>query len=117
MARIHVQPLLGLNGSPAWVCPACAIGAALAARNVHLCPTGDAGLAMMLGEPGVLSRCDMPVTVIVLNDGAIDLIRSHQSAGKPVFATEFTPPVFKRAARAFGLPAQRASDEAQLTWR
>jgi len=93
-----------------------AIGAALAAPGTHaLCLTGDAGLAMTLGELGVLSRCDMPVTVIVLNDGAIDLIRSHQKrAGKPVFATEFTPPVFKQAARAFGLPAQRVSDEAQL---
>ncbi len=93
-----------------------AIGAALAAPGTHaLCLTGDAGLAMTLGELGVLSRCDAPVTVVVLNDGAIDLIRSHQKrAGKPVFATEFAPLDFTQAAQAFALPAQRVSDEAQL---
>lgn len=93
-----------------------AIGAALAAPGTHaLCLTGDAGLAMTLGELGVLSRCDLPVTVIVLNDGAIDLIRSHQRrVGKPVYATEFAPPDFTHIAKAFGLPAQRVSDEAQL---
>ncbi len=76
--------------------PCAAIGAALAAPGTHaLCLTGDAGLAMTLGELGVLSRCDLPVTVIVLNDGAIDLIRSHQRrSGKPVYATEFAPPDF-----------------------
>jgi len=93
-----------------------AIGAALAAPGTPaFCLTGDAGLAMNMGELATLARCGVSVTVVVLNDGAIDLIRSHQrQAGKPVFGTEFSPIHLAQAARAFGLSAHRVMDETQL---
>jgi len=93
-----------------------AIGAALAGPGTPaIALTGDGGLAMNLGELAVLARCSAPVTAVVLNDGALDLIRSHQRrAGKAVFGTEFRPPDFCAVARAFGLAAYRAENEVQL---
>jgi acetolactate synthase-1/2/3 large subunit len=90
-----------------------AIGAAMAAPGSQvLCLTGDAGLGMNMGELGALSERNLPVVVIVLNDGAIDLIRSHQRrAGKPVFATEFGPPDHAQIGAAFGLAARRVDNE------
>ncbi len=91
-----------------------AIGAIEASpESQALCLTGDAGLAMNIGELGVMTDRSLPVVVILLNDGAIDLIRSHQRrAGKQVFGTEFTPPNYCDAATAFGLRACRVeSDE------
>ncbi|HXF61755.1 MAG TPA: thiamine pyrophosphate-dependent enzyme, partial [Caldilineaceae bacterium] len=85
-----------------------AMGAALALNQPAVCLTGDAGLAMVLGELGVLARLGLPVAVVVLNDGAIDLIRSQQvRAGKPVYGTEFPPHHFAQIAAAYGLPGQR----------
>ncbi|RME51819.1 MAG: thiamine pyrophosphate-binding protein [Caldilineae bacterium] len=91
-----------------------AMGAALARPDERTaCLIGDGGLAMCLGELGVLARLGLPVTVVVLVDGAIDLIRSAQRrAGKPVYGTEFPPPDFCQIAQAHGIPAQRVTSEA-----
>jgi len=93
-----------------------AIGSSLAlggAPTVAL--TGDAGMAMVLGELGVLAELQLPVIVVVLNDGAIDLIRSHQvRSGKPVYGTEFTSPNFSQIATAYGLASSRVDGQAGL---
>jgi acetolactate synthase-1/2/3 large subunit len=93
-----------------------AMGAALALPGQPVvCLTGDAGLAMVLGELAVLARLRLPVVVIVLNDGAIDLIRAQQvRAGKPVYGTEFPAHHFAQVAIAYGLPGQRVSHVAGL---
>ena len=86
-----------------------AIGAASASAEAPvLCLTGDAGLSMNMGELGVLAETELPVVVVVFNDGAIDLIRSHQQrAGKPVFGTEFRPAHYDQIGAAYGLTAHR----------
>lgn len=91
-----------------------AMGASLALDGAPtLCLIGDGGLAMCLGELGVLARLGLPVTVVVLVDGAIDLIRSAQIRNRrPVLGTEFPPPDFSRIAAAYGIHAARVSDEA-----
>lgn len=93
-----------------------AIGAALAlADTPTVCITGDAGMAMAMGELGVLAELQLPVTVVVLNDGAIDLIRAHQRrSGKPVYGTEFTSPNFSQIATAYGLDNSRVDNENAL---
>lgn len=93
-----------------------AIGAVEAEPDAQvICLTGDAGLAMNMGELGVLSERHLPVVVILLNDGAIDLIRSHQrSAGKPIFGTEFSPPHYARIAEAFGIDARRVGSDSEF---
>src|SRR5690606_31540327 len=64
-----------------------AIGAHLATPDLPVvCLTGDAGMSMVVGELGLVARRQTPILIIVLNDGAIDLIRSQQvRAGKPVY--------------------------------
>lgn len=93
-----------------------ALGAALALPGeAGVCITGDAGFAMAMGELGVLARLQLPVLILVFNDGAIDLIRAQQvRAGKPVYGTEFPPPRFDQIAAAYGITARRIADEAAL---
>lgn len=93
-----------------------AIGAALALPNrPTVCLSGDAGFAMVMGELGVLARLQLPVIVLVLNDGAIDLIRSQQlRARKPVYGTEFPAPRFDQIAAAYGLSSRRITTRAAL---
>jgi acetolactate synthase I/II/III large subunit len=89
-----------------------AIAASLAMDNAPtLCLIGDGGLAMCMGELGVLSRLNLPVTVVVMVDGAIDLIRSAQLRNRrTVHGTEFPPPDFSAIAAAYGIHAQRVGD-------
>ena len=75
--------------------------------------TGDAGLAMVVGEFGLLGQLGTPLLVAVFNDGALDLIRSKQiRAGKHVYGTEFVNPDFLQIAAAYQIDAYRVSDEA-----
>jgi thiamine pyrophosphate-dependent acetolactate synthase large subunit-like protein len=95
------------------------VPAAIAASRVHperpvICLVGDAGLLMAMGELGLLARLGSRVLVVVMNDSALDLIRSQQwKAGKPAYGTEFKNPDFARIAEAFGIPGFRVSDEEQ----
>ena len=93
-----------------------AIGASLALDGAPtVCLTGDAGMAMVMGELGVLAQLGLPVLVIVLNDSAIDLIRSHQvRAGKPVYGTEFTSPNFSQIGAAYGIESTRVTSDERL---
>ncbi|MDX1689104.1 MAG: thiamine pyrophosphate-dependent enzyme, partial [Candidatus Promineifilaceae bacterium] len=89
-----------------------AIAAARMTERTTLCVTGDGGLAMALGELGLLAELDLPVIVVVMNDNALDLIRSGQRRrGKPVFGTEFENPDYEAIAHGFGLVFYRVTDE------
>ena len=94
-----------------------AIAAGLNLRDTSIvCTVGDAGLLMSMGELATLARLDIPVTVVVFKDHALDLIRSHQNrVGQPTYGTEFTAPDFVQIAKAYGIPAERVSTEDDLT--
>ena len=94
-----------------------AIAAGLNLRDTSIvCTVGDAGLLMSMGELATLARLDIPVTVVVFKDHALDLIRSHQNrVGQPTYGTEFTSPDFVQIAKAYGIPAERVSTEDALT--
>lgn len=89
-----------------------AMAAARVTKRTTLCVTGDGGMAMALGELGLLAELGLPVIVVVMNDNALDLIRSGQRRrGKAVFGTEFENPDYEAIARAFGLVFYRVTDE------
>jgi acetolactate synthase-1/2/3 large subunit len=94
-----------------------AIAAGLNLRDTSIvCTVGDAGLLMSMGELATLARLDIPVTVVVFKDHALDLIRSHQNrVGQPAFGTEFSAPDFAKIAEAYGIPAESVSTEDALT--
>lgn len=81
-----------------------AIAAAKITGKPTICITGDAGLAMVMGELGLLAELDLPVILVVMNDSALDLIRSAQTRrNRPAFGTEFTNPDYELIARAYRL--------------
>ena len=85
-----------------------AIAAALVLGEPAVCITGDAGFAMIMGELALIQELALPVIVIVMNDAALDLIRSKQQRrSEPVYGTEFSNPDFAAIAGAYGLPYYR----------
>ena len=91
-----------------------AIAAARATRRPTVCITGDAGLAMMMGELALLVELDLPVIVVVMNDSALDLIRFAQKRKNlQVFGTEFANPDYERIAAAFGIAFARIQNKSE----
>ncbi|MDE2778035.1 MAG: thiamine pyrophosphate-binding protein [Chloroflexota bacterium] len=81
-----------------------AIAAAETSGAPVVCITGDAGLAMALGELGLLTERQLPVLIALMNDSALDLIRSAQiRRGRPAFGTAFTNPDYEYIAKAYGI--------------
>lgn len=96
--------------------PAAIAGSLALPDQPVVCLVGDGGLAMVMGELGLLTRLQLPVIVVVFNDAALDLIRSQQiRAAKPVYGTEFASPDFVSIARAYQLEAQRVTTGAECT--
>lgn len=100
-----------------------AIAAALVARQPVVCISGDAGLAMVMGELGLLARLELPVLVAVMNDSALDLIRSAQRRrGLATVGTEFSNPDYGKVAAAYGLAYHKVESRADCadgirSWR
>jgi thiamine pyrophosphate-dependent acetolactate synthase large subunit-like protein len=80
-----------------------------------ICLIGDAGLNMSAGGLAPIARSAGRVMVVVFNDGALDLIRSHQiRGGAAPFGTSFHGPDFSKLGEAYGLHTFRANDDAGL---
>ena len=91
-----------------------AMAAALTLQRPTVCLTGDAGLGMVMGELSLLTELALPVVVVLMNDGALDLIRTAQlRADRPVHGTEFVNPDFSLIAEAFGLDYASVASEAE----
>ena len=81
-----------------------AIAAAEISGEPVVCISGDAGLAMAMGELGLLAERQLPVLIALMNDSALDLIRSAQlRRGHPAFGTEFANPDYEYIAKAHGI--------------
>ena len=93
-----------------------AIAAALAfpGRQV-VAVVGDGGLSMSLGELATCRRYDLPVKVVVLNNGALGQIRWEQMLflGNPEFACELQSVDFAQVAEGFGFKSFRIERDEQ----
>ncbi|MDE2853976.1 MAG: thiamine pyrophosphate-binding protein [Chloroflexota bacterium] len=90
-----------------------AIAAAEVTGQAVVCITGDAGLAMVMGELGLLVERQLPVLIAVMNDSALDLIRAAQlRRGRPAFGTEFANPDYAYIAKGYGLDYHRVESRA-----
>jgi pyruvate dehydrogenase (quinone) len=93
-----------------------AIGAqACAPERQVITLSGDGGLAMLLGELITLRQLDLPVKVVVFNNGALSFVELEmKAAGIVTFATDLDNPSFAEVARAVGLHAVRVDQPAEL---
>ena len=90
-----------------------AIGAALAnpGRRV-LCITGDGSLQMNIQELATLAELDLPVTILVMNNNHLGLVRQQQELfyGENYIASRFDVDLdFAAIGRKFGIKGYRAA--------
>jgi pyruvate dehydrogenase (quinone) len=80
---------------------------------VALC--GDGGLAMLLGELLTLHQQQLPVKIVVFNNGALSFVElAMKAAGIPTYGTDLADPDFAGIARAAGLFAVRVEKASEL---
>ena len=97
-----------------------ALPAAIAAQLVHpdrrvVCFTGDGGLMMVAAELETVARLRLPILIVVFNDQALSLIEVKQEQkGFEGVSMRYAGPDLCALARAFGLRAFTATDEASL---
>ena len=90
-----------------------AIAAARVTGQPTVCITGDAGLAMVIGELSLAVEMNLPVIVVMMNDNALDLIRSaQQRRDKTVYGTEFHNPDYRHLAAGYDVSYFRVDDVA-----
>ena len=103
------------HGSMANAVPhAIGVQAALPGRQV-VTLSGDGGLAMMLGDLITLRQLDLPVKIVVFNNGALSFVELEMKAdGIVTFGTELANPDFAAVASALGLYGRRVSAPGEL---
>ena len=82
--------------------------------------SGDGGLAMLLGELITLRQQQLPVKIVVFNNGALSFVELEmKAAGIVTYGTELDNPDFAAIARAVGLFGARVdkTDELEDTLR
>ncbi|KUG07112.1 ubiquinone-dependent pyruvate dehydrogenase [Solirubrum puertoriconensis] len=93
-----------------------ALGAQLAypeRQVIALC--GDGGLAMLMGDLLTLRQLNVPVKLVVLNNGSLGFVDLEmKAAGLLPFGTELHNPNFALLAEAVGLRGIRVNDGGQL---
>jgi pyruvate dehydrogenase (quinone) len=77
--------------------------------------SGDGGIAMLLGELLTLRQMQLPVKIVVFNNGALSFVELEMKAGGiPTYGTELANPDFAGMARAAGLFGARVDKADQL---
>ncbi len=83
-----------------------------------ICVAGDASILMNIQELGTLSQYNLPVKVVVLNNGWQGMVRQWQESfyGERYSASEMTGgmPNFPQVAEGFGVKGVRISERADL---
>jgi pyruvate dehydrogenase (quinone) len=92
-----------------------AIGAKLANPDRPVIAfTGDGSMSMGMGELATLAQNDLPITVIVVNNGSLAMEVFEQNAllGNPQFACQLSPVNFAQVAEGCGIRGYRLEDPA-----
>jgi acetolactate synthase-1/2/3 large subunit len=90
-------------GTLGYALPA-AVGAAALGERPVLAVCGDGGLMFAVAELAVLRQHDLPVTVLVVDDGGYGMLRFDQTlTGAPHRGVDLVRPDFSMLARSFGI--------------
>ena len=77
--------------------------------------SGDGGLAMMLGELLTLRQQQLPVKIVLFNNGALSFVELEmKAAGIPTYGTDLVDPDFAGIAQAAGLFGVRVEKDSEL---
>ena len=77
--------------------------------------SGDGGLAMLLGELLTLRQLQLPVKIVVFNNGALSFVELEMKAGGiPTYGTDLVDPDFVGIARSAGLFGARVEKASEL---
>ncbi|WP_127540068.1 ubiquinone-dependent pyruvate dehydrogenase [Paenibacillus illinoisensis] len=77
--------------------------------------SGDGGLAMLMGDLLTLKQHNLPVKVVVFNNGALSFVELEmKAAGFLESGTELVNPNFAMVAQAMGMEGIRVEDPAEL---
>src|SRR5699024_2511255 len=77
--------------------------------------SGDGGLMMLLGDLRTAVSFDLPVKVIVFNNGRLGMVKLEQEqGGLPEFGTQLDNPDLAAVGTALGLSARRIADPEEV---
>jgi acetolactate synthase I/II/III large subunit len=110
------QRLLGpVSGAMGFGVPA-AVAAALRLKRRVICLVGDGGMLMTGNELAVAVQHQLPLVILVANNGSYGTIRLHQEKAFPGrrIATDLANPDFARLAEAFGALGLRLEREDEV---
>jgi thiamine pyrophosphate-dependent acetolactate synthase large subunit-like protein len=93
-----------------------AIGATTATGDPALVVIGDGGLQMGLAELGTLAEYRLPITILVIVDGAYGLLRDNRAAlgGDGTLGITLWNPDLTRLGDAFGIATESITSPNQL---
>jgi thiamine pyrophosphate-dependent acetolactate synthase large subunit-like protein len=101
-------------GTLGYALPA-SIGAAFAGDLPVLAVCGDGGFMYAVGELATIRQEELPITVLLVNDGGYGMLRfGHRDGEAAVAGTDLTTPDFVSLAAAFGIEAKRMRDVGAL---
>jgi len=109
-----------LVGSFVHGCMANALPMAVGAQSAYperqvVSLSGDGGLAMLMGELLTVRTHDLPIKVVVFNNGSLGMVRLEMMvAGDPPFETDHPRVDFARMADGLGFFVRRVTDPADL---
>jgi pyruvate dehydrogenase (quinone) len=102
-------------GSMANAMPQALGAAALDPTRQVISLSGDGGLSMLLGDLMTAVAYELPVKVVVFDNGTLGMVKLEQEqVGLPEFGTTLANPDFAAVARALGLHGVRIEDPADL---
>jgi acetolactate synthase-1/2/3 large subunit len=82
------------------------IGSALSGSGPAVCVIGDGGFLFACGELATVAQEDVPLTVVIVDDGGYGMLRYDQlRTGDEPFGVDLTRPDFAALAASFGIPA------------
>jgi pyruvate dehydrogenase (quinone) len=77
--------------------------------------SGDGGLAMLMGELLTITQYDLPIKVLVFDNGALGMVKLEmETGGFPDFQTDLKNPNFAKVAEAMGIMGVRIEKPTEL---